>query len=239
MKTLFLDRDGVINQNRPDHVKSWDEFVFLDGALAALRDLHRAGWTTVVITNQAIVHRNIVPQATVDEINRRMMQMVAVNGGRIEAVYYCPHRTDERCGCRKPQSGLLLHAAAQLGLDLASCYLVGDALTDIVAGQAVGCRCALVRSGRGAQQVQRPDARHLGRFDLLDDITQVLAWLGRAERWRRLQRLWVRPGGTPRLARPAFALATTPVALRTLPESRPPGWAVGNSATETLLPAAD
>lgn len=152
MKVVFLDRDGVINENRSDYVKSWSEFEFLPGALGAIQRLHEAGWTTIVITNQSAINRGIVARSSVEEINRRMVEVVGHHGGRIDAVLYCPHRPDENCNCRKPHPGLLLEAADRFGLDLEKCYLIGDALTDIEAGQAAGCKSILVKTGRGKQQ---------------------------------------------------------------------------------------
>ncbi len=183
MPTVFLDRDGVINENRSDHVKSWDEFVFVPGALAALKRLHHAGWQTIVVTNQAIIHRRAVPQATVDAIHERLMQTVAQHGGYIEAVFCCPHDPAEGCDCRKPQPGLLLQAAAQFSLRLDRCYLIGDALTDMAAGQAVGCRCTLVRTGRGRSQGHGA-AGHYGHYRVATDLGAAVHWMLLAERAR-------------------------------------------------------
>jgi D-glycero-D-manno-heptose 1,7-bisphosphate phosphatase len=149
---VFLDRDGVINVNRPDHVKSWTEFEFLPGALEALARLAALNLPVIVVTNQAIVNRGMVPQPVVDEINCRMAAEIVRAGGRIDAVVYCPHRPEEACQCRKPQPGLLLEAARRYRLDLRRSVLVGDALSDIEAGQAAGCQTILVLTGRGAEQ---------------------------------------------------------------------------------------
>jgi D-glycero-D-manno-heptose 1,7-bisphosphate phosphatase len=181
LKVVFLDRDGVINQNRPDHVKSVDEFRFLPGALASLRLLHLAGWTTIVVTNQAIVHRRAVPQSVVDEINHFMCQQVERHGGRIDAVLCCPHGPESGCSCRKPQPGLLLQAAVQFRLPLNECYLVGDAWTDVAAGQAVGCTCFLVKTGRGQQQLQSPQVNQYAHCQVVDDLAAAARWLIQAE----------------------------------------------------------
>src|SRR5687768_14500516 len=128
MKTAFLDRDGVINANRPDHVMCWSEFVFLPGTLDALRRLHEAGWRVIVITNQAIVNRRLVPASVVESIHEQMVATVEASGGRIHGVYYCPHEPQEGCGCRKPEPGLLWRAADQFNITFEQSYLVGDAL---------------------------------------------------------------------------------------------------------------
>lgn len=184
MKYVFLDRDGVINENRPDHVKTWGEFVFLPGALDALRALHLAGWHVIVITNQAVINRRLVPQTTVDEINQRMVDTIARHGGHIDAVLYCPHRPDEGCACRKPQPGLLLQAADRFHLVLPQCYVIGDAFTDIAAGQAVGCRTVLVETGRGRQQLASANKADYRPFHVAPDVGAATRWLMRVERWQ-------------------------------------------------------
>lgn len=152
-RAVFVDRDGVICHNRADHVKSWDEFVFLPGAVDALAQLSRAGFYVVVVTNQAVINRGIISAETVHEIHRRMTQAVERAGGWIAQTLYCPHRPDEQCACRKPAPGMILTAARALDVDLPLSYMVGDAATDVSAGLAAGCgRCYLVLTGRGLRQ---------------------------------------------------------------------------------------
>ncbi len=153
MRAVFLDRDGVICENRPDHVKNWGEFQFLPGARTSLAALSRLGLAVVVVTNQAVVGRGLVPASVVDDIHRRMMADVASYGGRIDRVVYCPHRPDENCGCRKPRPGLLLQVANEMGIDLCRSYMIGDAASDLMAGQCAGCRTFIVLTGRGLQQL--------------------------------------------------------------------------------------
>jgi D-glycero-D-manno-heptose 1,7-bisphosphate phosphatase len=146
---IFLDRDGVINENRTDHVKSWDEFQFIPGALESIRDLTQTGLPIIVITNQAAVNRGLVTTATLDDIHNRMKAAVQAAGGCIAHVYYCPHDNHEGCDCRKPAPGMLLRAAQEYDIDLASSFLVGDAWTDVSAGLAVRARSVLLMTGRG------------------------------------------------------------------------------------------
>ncbi|HEU5227327.1 MAG TPA: HAD-IIIA family hydrolase, partial [Ktedonobacteraceae bacterium] len=105
MTTIFLDRDGVINENRADYVKSWSEFRFLPGSIEAIAKLTRAGHRIIVCTNQAGVARGCLSTKTIDEIHQRMLAQIAAADGWIEKVYYCPHHKDECCFCRKPQPG--------------------------------------------------------------------------------------------------------------------------------------
>ena len=150
MRTIFVDRDGVINANRPDHVTSWEQLELLPGALDGLALLAQHDYTVVVITNQAIVNRGLITQAALDDLHRRLIDVVEQHGGRIAAVLACPHRPDEGCGCRKPAPGLLLQARDELGASLEGAVLIGDHATDLEAAHRAGCSSILVLSGRTA-----------------------------------------------------------------------------------------
>lgn len=148
LQAVLLDRDGVINRQRPDYVKSWSEFELLPGALDALHCLAVRNVPVLVITNQSCVGRGIVAPSTLDEIHERLRTLVLHAGGRLDAFYVCPHTPETHCNCRKPMPGLLLRAARDFQLNLARCVFVGDALTDYLAARAAGCSPLLVRSGR-------------------------------------------------------------------------------------------
>ena len=147
LRVVFLDRDGVINHNRPDYIKSVDEFEFLPGALDALKCLNDAGFQVVVISNQACVSKGLLARETLDEINRLMIERVSEAGGRIFGVYYCTHRKEDGCDCRKPAPGLLLRASRDMDVDPKDTVFVGDAVTDLQAGRAVSCTTVLVLTG--------------------------------------------------------------------------------------------
>jgi len=149
---IFLDRDGVINQNRADYVTTWEEVSFLPGVFPALARLSRTPFCIVLVSNQSPIGRGILTSAEVEAINRRMVAEIERQGGRIDAVYYCPHRPDEGCDCRKPRPGMLLRAAGELDLDLSASYLVGDAVSAVEAALAAGCSPILVLTGRGTAQ---------------------------------------------------------------------------------------
>jgi D-glycero-D-manno-heptose 1,7-bisphosphate phosphatase len=180
MRAIFLDRDGVICENRSDHVKSWDEFEFLPGAKHSLAALSRLGLPIIVITNQGIVGRGMVPSGVVDDIHQRMLAEVTAYGGRIDRVIYCPHRPEDQCGCRKPEPGMLLQVADEMGVDLSRSYLVGDAATDLMAGQRVGCRNYLVLTGRGLKQLM-PTFYSVDRFTITRNLLGATAQILRAE----------------------------------------------------------
>jgi D-glycero-D-manno-heptose 1,7-bisphosphate phosphatase len=147
---VFVDRDGVINKERRDYVTHWGEFRFLPGAIDALVALTRAGLEVFIITNQSAIHRGLVSPDDVRRLHQHMVASIQQAGGHVRGVYVCPHTPDEACACRKPQPGLLLRAAAEHRLDLTRCYLIGDKVSDMEAGRAVGCRCIMVLTGLDA-----------------------------------------------------------------------------------------
>ncbi len=174
---IFLDRDGVINANRSDYVKSWAEFEFLPGALAAIRALSTLNWPIIVVTNQSAVGRGIIPPTVVEDIHRRMLAAIRRAGGRITEVRYCPHHPDEGCGCRKPRPGMLRAAAQRWGIDLQRSVLVGDAMSDILAAHAVGATPILVLTGRGPEQLTALRNADIDHFHLVPDLPAAVEWL--------------------------------------------------------------
>ena len=174
---VFLDRDGVINYNRSDYVKSWAEFEFLPGALEALRRLAPLGWPTLVVSNQSAIGQGLTTRQTVDDIHQRMIDAISKAGGRIDAVLYCPHHSDAQCLCRKPRPELLWEAQARFQLDLTRSFLVGDAESDILAALATGSRPILVRTGRGREQLTQLDKRILRHLHVANDLLEAVDWI--------------------------------------------------------------
>lgn len=155
LQAFFLDRDGVLNRERADYVKGWDEFEVLPGTLPALVQLAALNRPIVVITNQSAIGRGLVSAATVDAIHQRFKDEVAVAGGRIDTFYVCPHHPQAGCACRKPKPGLLVQAASDFHLELTECLFIGDSPTDFLAAEAAGCQSLLVQSGRQGSQLHR------------------------------------------------------------------------------------
>lgn len=173
IKAVFLDRDGVINENRSDHVRSWADFRFLPGVPEAVARLSKTGVRVFIITNQAIINRGAVSRSTVDRINRRMVEELRRFGGRVDAVAYCPHRPDENCTCRKPRPGLIFELAHRYGVDLRQSVMIGDALTDVEAARAAGCQAILVLTGRGSEQVELARDR-FAEFTVASDLSAAI-----------------------------------------------------------------
>lgn len=170
-RAVFLDRDGVICWNRYDHVKGWDEFEFLPGALESLAQLAESELGIVVVTNQAVINRGMATVSAIEDIHSRMVSAIKHAGGRVDKVMFCPHRPDQGCECRKPKPGMLLEAAEQLDLDLAGSYMVGDACSDVMAGRAAGCsKCYLALTGRGLEQLSQCYAQAGGAFQVVRNL---------------------------------------------------------------------
>jgi D-glycero-D-manno-heptose 1,7-bisphosphate phosphatase len=161
MKLVILDRDGTINEDRDDFVKSADEWVPLPGALEAVARLNQAGWHTVVATNQSGIGRGLFDMSALNAMHAKMNQLLHKLGGRIDAVFFCPHTELEGCTCRKPLPGLFEQIGERYGVDLAEVPVVGDSLRDLQAGAAAGCPTHLVRSGKVAKLGEEAIARLL------------------------------------------------------------------------------
>lgn len=150
MSLVILDRDGVINAESDDYIRSLAEWTPLPGSLEAIAALSRAGHTVVIATNQSGLARGYFSLDDLRAIHRELCRRVEDLGGTVAGIFYCPHHPDDGCDCRKPATGLLRAIESELGLPLASAVLVGDSLKDLQAAAAAGCRPVLVRTGRGA-----------------------------------------------------------------------------------------
>lgn len=150
MKLVILDRDGTINHERDDYIKSPEEWVPLPGAIEAIARLNHAGWHVVVATNQSGIGRGLFDMAAMNAMHAKMHQMLARHGGRVDAVFFCPHTPEDLCTCRKPQPGLFKMIGERFGVSLGEVPMVGDLPRDVLAAQSVGCEPHLVRTGQAA-----------------------------------------------------------------------------------------
>ena len=166
---IFLDRDGVIIENRANYVRSWQDVVTFPGALKALAALKETEFKIVIVTNQSAVGRGIISLAEAQAINTQLLQVIQQHGGRIDRVFMCVHAPPQGCECRKPRPGLIIQAASEQLLDLKRSFLIGDALSDIRAGQNAGIPInILVKTGRGEAQSRLPEAQTLKPFLIYD-----------------------------------------------------------------------
>ena len=151
MKTIILDRDGVINHDSDDFIKSVDEWVAIPGSLEAIALLHRHGYRVVVITNQSGVARGLLSLTTLNDIHRHMLAEARNKGGLIEAVFFCPHGPDDGCQCRKPLTGMFKDVASRLKIEMNGVPAVGDSMRDLQSARDVGALPVLVKTGKGKQ----------------------------------------------------------------------------------------
>ena len=174
MKLLILDRDGVINFDSDAYIKSVEEWIPLPGAIKAIAQLSKAGWTVAIATNQFGIACGYYDVVTLDAMHARLRALVAEQGGEVGLIVYCPHGPDEGCACRKPKPGMLQTIAKHYGADLAQCWFVGDSLGDLQAAQAVDSQPVLVKTGKGLQTL----AKSLPVNTLIfDDLAAVAAEL--------------------------------------------------------------
>lgn len=172
---VLLDRDGVLNVDRPDYVKAWSEWRWETGALAGLAAFRAAGVPVAVFTNQGCVGKGLVGPATLTDIHVRMRAEAEAAGGRIDAVFHCPHTDADGCGCRKPAPGLIEEALAHFGVrDPAAVPCIGDADRDLAACRAAGARPVLVRTGKGAATEAAGEADGVPVYDDLRAAAQAL-----------------------------------------------------------------
>jgi len=151
MKLIILDRDGVINHERPDYVKSAEECVPIDGSIDAIARLHKAGFTVVIATNQSGLARAKFDLDDLESMHEKLTHLVEEQGGELGAIFYCPHAPEDHCKCRKPLPGLVDAIEAEFNISAEGFYFVGDSLRDLQAGAVKGCKLALVRTGNGAK----------------------------------------------------------------------------------------
>ena len=150
VKLVILGRDGILNDFRDDHVKAPEEWTPITGALEAVARLNHAGWHAVVATNQSGIGRGMIDMASVNAVHAHMLRQLMAVGGRIDAVFFCPHTPEDGCDCRKPLPGLMRDIAKRYGIDPKHVPMVADTLRDLQAAQAAGCEPHLVLSGRAA-----------------------------------------------------------------------------------------
>ena len=156
MKLIVLDRDGVINVDSDQFIKSPDEWKPIPGSLEAIARLNESGWRVVVASNQSGVGRGLFDMDTLNAINEKMTKAIGQAGGRLDAIFFCPHSADSTCDCRKPRPGMFLQIAERFNVDMRGVPVVGDSLRDLQAGVAVGCQPYLVLTGKGAKTQADP-----------------------------------------------------------------------------------
>ncbi len=155
MKLIILDRDGVINYDSDEYIKSVDEFVFIPGSVEAIARLSQAGYRVAVATNQSGIGRGYFDLDTLNQMHAKLQRALTAVGGQIEIIAFCPHGPDDNCACRKPKTGMLLDIGRRLNASLVNIPVIGDSLRDLESARSVGARPILVRTGKGERTLEK------------------------------------------------------------------------------------
>ena len=157
MKLIILDRDGVINEDSDEYIKSVDEFIPLPGSLEAIARLKKAGYTIAVATNQSGIARGYFDEATLAAMHDKLAHLLDEQGGEIDYIAYCPHGPDDNCDCRKPLPGLLKEISTHFNTELTNVPIIGDSLRDLQSARSVGAYPILVKTGKGERTLENAD----------------------------------------------------------------------------------
>lgn len=186
MHLVILDRDGVINEDSPDYIKSPEEWIPIPGSLEAIARLCRAEYRIVIITNQSGIGRGLFTIDTLNRIHTRMLEHIRQKGGEIDAIMICPHTPEDSCDCRKPKPGMFLELAQRLKINLNGVPAVGDSLRDLEAAQAANASPVLVRTGNGLHSQEIRSRRgEMKSIPVFDDLACFVNDFLRQERGRK------------------------------------------------------
>lgn len=177
MPFIILDRDGVINFDSDEYIKSPDEWQPIQGSLEAIAQLNRSGYRVLIATNQSGVARGLYDLETLDQIHEKLMRELSAVGGYVEEIFFCPHHPNENCNCRKPKPGLFYQMTEKYNFELAGTYFIGDSLTDVEVARVVGCIPLLVLTGKIKEELtEHPTLQNVHAFsDLAQAVSYVLS----------------------------------------------------------------
>jgi len=176
MKLIILDRDGVINHDSPEYIKSVDEWIPIDGSIDAIARLHKNGFTVVVATNQSGLARGKYDLDDLEAMHEKLTQLVEEQGAELGAIFYCPHHPDDKCKCRKPMPGMVDAIEAEFNISAEGFYFVGDSLRDLQAAKTKGCKPVLVKTGNGEKTILQLSDENLQTDLPLMTLEQVLVF---------------------------------------------------------------
>ncbi len=177
-KVVFIDRDGVINKDSADYIKSCDEFQFLPGSLEAFKMLKTEGYETIVITNQSVIGRKMVTPDGLKEIFAKLTEGVEAIGGNIKDILFCPHIPDDHCRCRKPLPGMILYAQKKYDIDLQRSCMIGDSAKDIECSRNAGCgNSVLVKTGNGLKAAKELAEKKKDPDYLAENLLDAAKWI--------------------------------------------------------------
>jgi len=176
MKLIVLDRDGVINQDSDAFIKSKEEWLPIDGSLEAIARLNHGGYTVVIASNQSGLARGLFDIEALSTMHRKMDELLSVLGGKIDAVFYCPHGPDDACDCRKPKPGMLLEIGQRYNVPLKDVVFIGDSVSDIKAASNANASPMLVRTGKGmkAEKILQAECKSTDGIPVFDDLAAAV-----------------------------------------------------------------
>ncbi len=176
MKLIVLDRDGVINQDSDAYIKSEEEWLPIDGSLEAIAQLNHAGYIVVIASNQSGLARGYFDIETLSAMHKKMDSMLEKVGGKIDAVFYCPHGPDDACACRKPKPGMLLEIGQRFNVPLNEVVFIGDSISDIKAASNANAKALLVRTGKGvkAEKILKTECHLSDAVPVYDDLAAAV-----------------------------------------------------------------
>jgi len=177
MKLIILDRDGVINEDSDEYIKSADEWIPIPGSLDAIARLNHAGYAVAIASNQSGIARGYFDIEALAAMTVKMNDMLAQHGGRVDAMVYCPHRPKDGCDCRKPKPGMLIEIGNRFKVSLNNVLFVGDNIDDIKAAQAAGVKPVLVKTGKGKQTVDKLAENKFNDVMVYDNLAEVVNFL--------------------------------------------------------------
>jgi D-glycero-D-manno-heptose 1,7-bisphosphate phosphatase len=181
VKLIILDRDGVVNEDSDDYIKSADEWIPIPGSIEAIAALHKAGFIVVIATNQSGIARKYFDEFDLSAMHQKMSTLVEEAGGQVSGVFFCPHGPDDECDCRKPRTGLLKQIECEFGTSVAGAPFVGDSEKDILAARLAGCRPVLVQTGKGARTALELAPGELSDLAIFPDLATYVASLLREQ----------------------------------------------------------
>jgi len=177
-KVVFLDRDGVINRDSPNYIKSWAEFEFLPGSIEAIKTFTNNGFTTIIISNQSAINRNLMPMKKLDYIHQMMKKTVKSQGGEIKDIFFCPHTPEDGCDCRKPKPGLIFAAQKIYKIDLSTSTMIGDTVKDIECANNAGCaHTVLVKTGNGIMSEKILEKQNILPEHVAKNLYEAARWI--------------------------------------------------------------
>ena len=174
MKLVILDRDGVINEDSDEYIKSPDEWIPIPGSLDAIARLNHAGYSVAIASNQSGIARGYFTLETLAAMCVKMNDMLAPLGGRVDAVFFCPHGPDDGCDCRKPKPGMLTEIGNRFQASLANVQFVGDNINDVKAARAAGAKPVLVKTGKGEQTAGLIAENNTANVPVYEDLADVV-----------------------------------------------------------------